>query len=194
MGVTSESVKLLRKVFNHQPNIDSVCDLGAQNNYTDDVVKTAPSKYPYFSEWWYQWKNDIKYLSIDLNGENDSQRWDLSKPLPTRLQFDLVCDFGTSEHVDDIYQCFANIDSLCKIGGVMIHENPKTGNWPQHCFHYYTQGFYIDLAVKTGYEILEIGETVAMGNYETGNNVFCIMRKTKEIFVNREQFPKTMKQ
>lgn len=193
MGVTSESVKLLNKVFNHKPVITSVCDLGAQNNYTDEIVRNNPARYPYFSEWWKIKNPDIQYLSIDLCGENGSEKWDLSKPLPTRMQFDLVCDFGTSEHVDDIYQCFANVDALCKIEGIMIHENPKTGNWPLHCFHYYTQGFYIDLAVKAGYEILELGETVAMGNFETGNNVYCIMRKKREGFMNREQFPETQK-
>lgn len=199
MGVTSESVKIINKALSHNlifhnHNLDrklSIVDLGAQNNYTDEVVRTAPSRYPYFSEWWKQLGFD--YFSIDLSGENDCEKWDLSKPLPTRMQFDFVCDFGTSEHVDDIYQCFANIDSLCRINGLMIHENPKTGNWPQHCFHYYTQGFYIDLAAKAGYEILEIGETVAMGNHETGNNVFCIMRKKKEIFITRDLFPETQK-
>lgn len=165
-------------------NVNSVCDLGDQINYVSRPPHTYMSS-------WYQ-DNGIKdYMSIDMNGKNDSKRWDLGDVIKTSKKFDLVTDCGTSEHVKNLYQCFANIDKLTKVGGYMLHENPRTNNWPEHGHHYFDEKFYVDLAIQTGYQILELKNTVAAHNYESGNNVFCLLQKTKDGFIERDLFPKT---
>lgn len=170
-----------------QHKIKKVVDLGSQNDYSTSY-KNVP---PFISEW-YKSMN-IEYLSIDMNGENDSVQWDLSEPVKTVKTYDLVVDAGTSEHVRDLYQCFANVHKLCKIGGFMVHENPKTGNWPEHGMHYFTHEFYAALADKAGYKIVALQDTFAMHNYDTGGNIFCILQKKKADFVELEDFPKTEK-
>lgn len=167
-------------VYKH--GVKTVSELGDQRNFTREPA-------PYMSEWFK--RNNVEYMSIDLNGLNDSKQWDMSEPLKTSKKYDLVTDVGFSEHVKDLYQCFANIDKLTKVGGYMLHENPRTKNWPKHCYHYFDEKFYVDLAIQTGYYIMELKNTVAMHNYDTGNNVFCLMQKKKDGFIDRELFPKT---
>lgn len=164
-------------------HVKSVCDLGDQFNFT---VPYLPA--PYVSEY-YKDKGIFEYMSIDLNGLNDSKKWNMSEPLKTNKKFDLVTNAGFMEHVKDLYQGFANMHKLCKVGGFLLNENPRTGNWPEHCYHYFDEKFFLDLAIQAGYEILEIKNTVSAHNYETGNNVFALFKKMKEEFIDRENFP-----
>jgi hypothetical protein len=164
--------------------VKTVADLGDQINY---VSPRQP--HPYMSDWYKE--NGVEYISIDVNGKNDSKTWDMGDTIKTNKKFDLVVDAGFGEHVKNLYQCFANIHKLTKVGGYMLHENPRKGNWPEHGFHYFTEDFYIELESLTGYKIIELNNTVAAHNYESGNNVFCLMQKLSEDFIEREQFPKT---
>jgi SAM-dependent methyltransferase len=181
MGYIQSSLESVINILN-TGKLKSVCDLGAQNNYT---VPYLPA--PYMSEWYK--KREVDYMSVDLSGENDSKTWDLCEPVKTTKKFDLVTNCGTLEHVKDLYQGFANMDKLCKVGGLLLNENPRTGNWPQHCYHYFDEKFFLDLAIQADYEIVEIKNTVSAHNYETGNNVFALFRKKKEGFIERENFP-----
>lgn len=189
MGLTTFMIKAMMPYINRR-NINSICDLGSQNLYEDLADHTNA---PFASEFWKKVKPNAQYLSIDLNGENDSERWDLSKPLPTGLKFDLVMDLGTSEHVSDFYQCLYNLDSLCKIGGLIVHENPMTNNWPLHALNYVDLTFHETLCARANYSILEMGKSFSGGNYQTdgtgGGNVYCIIQKNQEGFVTRDRFP-----
>ncbi len=184
MGITSFSVELLDKIIDlHKPK--NVCELGAQNLYNQPKLPA-----PYAHEY-YEGKG-IEYTCIDLSEENNCLVLDLSKPIPVNLhnKFDLVTNFGTGEHVKDLYECYKNIHDLCKIGGVILCENPKTGNWHGHGFHYLEQSFYNNLASHANYEILKLGEHAAMGNITDGWNIYCIYKKTENQFCNREEFEK----
>lgn len=177
---TIEAVKMLME----KHKVRSICDLGDQINYTSHKQPE-----PYVSEWYKLF--NVDYMSIDLNGNNDSKQWDMSEPIKTNKKFDLVVDAGFSEHVKDLYQCYANIDKLTKVGGFVLHENPRTKNWPSHCRHYMDEKFHVDFAIQSGYHIVELKNTVSAHNYETGNNVFCLYQKKKEGFIEREQFPQS---
>lgn len=181
MGYTNNSIDIVNKYLS---NVKSVCDLGAQNNYSQPHLPA-----PYISEW-YKSNAITEYMCIDLNGENDAKKWDLSEPLKTTKTFDMVTDFGTSEHIKDLYECLANVNKLTKVGGIMVHENPKVGNWPKHGFHYRTMEFYKELVEACGYELLESFEHPAMGNTTDGWNVIAVMRKTKDGFISKDKFPK----
>jgi hypothetical protein len=171
-------------------NVNSFCDLGSINYYEDGKDHTNP---PFAKNFWAKVRPNMNYMSIDLNGENGSIQWDLSKPLPVNLTFDVVADLGTSEHVSDFYQCHANIDALCKVNGLIIHENPKTNNWPNHCLNYVDLKFFENLAEKCEYKILELGENFAGNNKATdgtgGGNIYCIMQKTRNGFIIKQRFP-----
>jgi len=181
MGYTGHTIVHISALLNSKDiTINSICDLGAQNNFTLQDT-------PYISEWYE--KLGKEYMCIDLNGENHAKTWDLDKPLKTVKKFDLVVDAGTSEHTHDYYQCLANIDRLCKVGGYIYRENPKTKNWPKHGNNYIDTEFYIQLAKVAEYELVFLDENAAMGNITDGWNITAIMRKTKAGFIDREQLP-----
>jgi hypothetical protein len=92
MGITAHSIQLIEKALVHNPSIKSVIELGSQNLYTGNEVD------PPFASTWYKARG-IKYESIDMAGDNGAMRLDLSKPISLKKSFDLVTDFGTSEHV-----------------------------------------------------------------------------------------------
>ncbi|HET6224667.1 MAG TPA: hypothetical protein VFF27_00215 [Bacteroidia bacterium] len=181
MGVTGFSINLLEK---YKGDSKSVCELGAQNLYDKDY---GTEKGPYANV--YYNSNGIEYTFIDVSKENNSLDIDLSKPQTFTEVYDLVTDFGTSEHVSDSYNCAKAIHDLVKVGGTVIQENPKTGNWPGHGFHYKTKAFYEKLASSNGYEILELGEHPAMGNNTNGWNVYCVWKKIKDNnFISKARF------
>src|SRR5258705_2863459 len=100
MGVTSTSLKLIERALQMVP-ARNVMELGAQNLY-DKEYKTGPQ--PYASVF-YKSKG-IEYSCIDLNGENDACKIDLEEKIEPEKQFDLVTDFGTGEHVKNVYNIF----------------------------------------------------------------------------------------
>lgn len=186
MGATGKTLEVLHEILVSN-RIQSVCEGGDQMNYS---VTYLPA--PYMSEW-YKSKGIKEYMCIDLNGLNEAKKWDMSEPIKTNKTFDLVTDLGFGEHVKDLYQCLANLDKLCKIGGVILRENPMTGHWPKHGYHYMTEDFYREFAPLAGYELIKLETHYAMHNYESGGNIIAVMRKTKEGFITREQMPQTFK-
>ena len=174
MGITSFSTGLINRVLDNRNDIHAVIELGAQNLYDRDY----PSGPPYADEFYT--RRGLTYTCIDLSAENGAKVIDLSEPVAVSTQYDLVTDFGTSEHVKGIYNCWKTKHDLLRVGGVMISENPKVGNWPGHGYHYYTQDFYTALAEQAGYKIIEIGEHPAMGNVTDGWNIYCVMEKVED--------------
>lgn len=189
MGVTGFSLGILNGLIASR-NIKSVIEFGAQNNYADHP------RNPYMREF-YEAKG-IHYESIDLNGEAGAWKQDLSKKIFMEEwnQADMVTDFGTSEHIsagnifdwEKIHNCWENKFNLCKVGGIIYSDNPKTGNWPGHGAFYYTKEFYIDLVLMAGCRIISLGDHPAMGNTLDGWEIYCILEKISEEFPTLEQF------
>lgn len=191
MGITAHDVELLDKVI-EQFKPANVIELGAQNLYNQPKLPA-----PYADEYYEQ--KGIRYHCIDLNGENNASPIDLSKPYYSGANdgvFDLVTDFGTSEHVGNngahdieaYYNCWKTKYDLLKVGGVMINENPKAGNWPGHGFNYVDIDFYLRLGGFLGYDIIKLEEHAAMGNTTDGWNVVCVFVKHRPDFITLEQF------
>lgn len=187
MGITDFSLTLLNKYVKGN---SKVLELGAQNLYSCEWEGA-----PYADKYYY--KKACDYTCLDLNKENNALELDLATKLSLD-KFDIVTDFGTSEHVGIngkhdskvFYNCWLNKHNACKIGELIISENPKTGNWPGHGFNYVTEDFYKQLAEANGYEILEIGEHPAMNNTTDGWNIYCVLRKTQEKFMTLTNFKK----
>lgn len=181
MGYTTKTLELVQKAL-ETITVKFAMDLGAQNLFDQEY----PDGNPYASTWYNA--RQIRYDCIDLNGENAAMRIDLGQQLPANHdRYDLVVDAGTSEHVGpgkhDIrhfYNCLKAKHELCKTGGIIVSENPKTGSWPKHGFNYYTKEFYEQLAKANGYDIIDLGEHPAMGNEIDGWNVYCIVKKVND--------------
>lgn len=80
------------------------------------------------------------HVSFDTNGKDGTLPLDLSKPLPEehRGQYDLVTNFGTTEHVEESqYWAWRNIHELAAEGAVVLHTLPEVGAWPGHGKYHY---------------------------------------------------------
>jgi hypothetical protein len=213
MGYTGNTTKIVKAIIANY-SIGSVLDLGSQQNY-DQPNLPAPYISQWYHDLFGFRKNfpERPYYSIDTNGENDSYPLDLGQPLPDDFivytntltdgepfefsrKVDLLVDAGTSEHVGKdqafdwqaIYNCWLNKHNLLKDGGIMVNENPKSGNWPGHGFNYYTKDFYRALEAATDYHIMLLDEHPAMENRVDGWNIVCVMQKTSERFPTLEEF------
>lgn len=136
---------------------------------------------------------DINIISIDWHGNNRALKLDLSQPLAagldTELKGDIVTNFGTVEHVSDLYNGLLNMHNFAKDGAIMISANPKTGTFASHGYHFFTQGFWIELAFVCGYELIDTYEKSPYSDENPDIEVFAVFKKlSTSTFVNREDF------
>ena len=96
----------------------------------------------------------IEHVSVDLNGQDGALPRDICSDLSDLGRFDIVTNFGSSEHVDDQEACFYAFQKLCKPGGLMIHSVPLRGNWVGHCSYWYTMEFFALLATLNNYRMV----------------------------------------
>ncbi len=70
---------------------------------------------------------------------------DLNRPVNAELRsrFDVIIDSGTSEHVFDVKQCLANIVSMLKVGGRILHFSPAN-NYMNHGFFQFSPTLFLD--------------------------------------------------
>lgn len=194
MGILVDDLKWL---LNNTPRDSNMLELGNQflyifskpwpdypaefvTNGTDMVVAK-----PYFKKLGYT------HTSVDINGQDGAMVLDLSKPGDLKTQFDVITDFGTSEHVPSLYHCLQNIDKHLKVGGKVFHVNPLTGHWPGHGYWYRDEEFYQAYAKLTGYNMKDMHRVVACGNYKDGWNICCLLEKTAQSrFPSEEEFNK----
>jgi len=156
-------------------------ELGAQNLY--DIEHYGWIAKDYFEA------ISIEHISVDIIEHQKCVYGDLRELQPYG-GFDIVTNEGTLEHIDgSLYIPFKNIHNACVIDGIMIHENPMTGNWPGHGQHYFTNDFYVMLSTFMEYEILENKQEPAMGNITDGWNVSAVLRKViDKPFIEEETF------
>jgi hypothetical protein len=178
MGITTLSIKRIQPYLNKGV---SMLQIGCQNLYFE----------PYYGHVAHNHfvKQGIDVRTVDITGCQGSEVFDL-RELHDLGQFDIVTDFGSGEHVDgNFYNFHRNIHNATKLGGIIIHENPKTGNWPEHGCNYVDMEFYILLAEEAGYEVIELTEEAAMGNTIDGWNVSVVLRKVDDMeFISEKQF------
>lgn len=129
----------------------SVVELGDQIWKSDLDIRYPAKKY-------YENLNVLEHVSIDINGLNGALKLDLNKDLPMEFhnRFDIVTNYGTSEHVSNQSSVFKNIHNLCKENGIMIHVVPYINNWPKHCEYKYDVTFFEKLIFKNKYKMLSL--------------------------------------
>ncbi len=154
----------------------AMCELGNQRFRGSLDVPTEKAK-DYFEG------IGIKHVSIDINGLDGSLKHNLAKPIYVESmmgRFDIVTNFGTSEHVSDQYECFKNMHNLCRHGGIFIHAVPKIGSWRRHCRFRYTMDFFHDLSSKCQYEPIILKEI--KHPKKKGKKLICAsMRKSFDV-------------
>jgi len=92
----------------------------------------------------------LKHVSVDLNGEDGALALDLMHPLGLG-RFDIVTNFGTSEHVEDQEPCWRNIVEHAE--GLIVSTTPLPGDWTRHGRWYPVPGFYKALAALNGFKV-----------------------------------------
>jgi len=134
----------------------------------------------------------VDHVSIDLNGEDGALEVDLCEAVCLgHDRFDVVTNFGTSEHVYKQYECFWNIYTQCRSGGMMIHEVPLVGDWTEHiCYYHYTEQFFKMLADACDGTVLELQTTGnRLDKHYNTKVIQCVMQKTgPPQFIGKEQF------
>ena len=116
----------------------------SQDIYADNILK----KFFHLSS-----LNALDYSSFE---EADIIH-DLNTPLNNhKKQFDTILDFGTSEHVFNIVECFKNISNLCKIDGHIIHCLPANNNCGHGFWQFSPELFFNIYDKKNGFEETEI--------------------------------------
>jgi SAM-dependent methyltransferase len=119
----------------------------------------------------------FEHVSVDWNGEDGALRLDMRQPLPNWEPFDMVTNFGCTEHVEVQVPIWESIHRLCKVGGVYIGMCPSPGDWWWHGTWYPSQAFYTQYAERNGYEI----EHMAIGREHPNRNVDVRMVKVSGV-------------
>lgn len=155
------------------------CELGNQDFYDGNPAK----KY-------YQSKG-VKHTSIDINGKDGALPINLDNDIPVTLQdkFDVITNYGTTEHVNNQYKVFKNIHVICKQNGVIIHGVPLIGHWPKHCRYYYSKLFFEELASLCNYQIVDL-IILKKDHYKSPQNlvVNVSIKKENNMFIDENQF------
>jgi hypothetical protein len=110
---------------------------------------------------------NIEYASIDVcPGLKNTEILDLNfDALPQRMldHYDVVFNFGTTEHIINQWNCFEVIHDAAKVGGVIYHQLPASG-YLDHGYYCYTPLFFRELAEANRYEIAHLAVTPAGEN------------------------------
>jgi hypothetical protein len=106
---------------------------------------------------------DIEYNSIDVCPGLKTEILDLNfDQIPARLRgrYDVVLNFGTTEHIFNQWNCFEVIHDALKAGGVVYHQLPSSG-YLDHGYYCYTPLFFKEIAQANGYQIEALEVTPA---------------------------------
>ncbi len=111
------------------------------------------------------------YASIDLDDARATYRLDLNQPISGIPEFDVVTNYGTTEHVFNIGEALRSIHTLTAPGGLSLHCVP--------CFAFVNHGFYtinpnvfVEMARANHYEIEDFSyfDNAFVRNVEMGRD------------------------
>ena len=182
MGASTLPLLMALKRRGYIPNGSAVIEIGAQqldNSFlgaTDDIAATGrffgvtdpPPSFartgprsdtnvlagaPLARAFW-TWLG-LSYASIDIDGSPGSIPLDLNyDEVPTEFigKYDVVTNFGTTEHVANQLQSFKIAHDLATSGGLMVHVLPASGGL-NHGLVSYNPKFFWMLGRSNGYKI-----------------------------------------
>lgn len=100
---------------------------------------------------------DISYLGYDVCPAPLTKIFDLNHgriPSADQGTYDLVLNFGTTEHVINQLNAFKAIHDAVRVGGVVMHQLPSVG-YIDHGYFNYNPLFLNDLVEANRYEIVD---------------------------------------
>ena len=167
MGIGHQALAAIEELIknNSFKSFDSVIELGSQNiepSYqarAKDVVnsKKINIEKDISTKDFYKSLGFSQYCSVDADGQRNALVYDLNQNLLDKYnfnkKFDLVTNFGTSEHVFNQKNFFENAHNLTKVNGLMIHILPFEGYF-NHGYFNYQPSFFYDLALFNKYKII----------------------------------------
>ena len=187
MGVTNVTIASLLEVLPEKLKDLKVVELGDQMFYLPEPFVYYEIEMKFLKSYF-----DLlgaMHCSVDWHGNNGVLKLDFREPMPEPMieRYDILTNFGFTEHVSDQYAAWKNVNDLIKVGGLIISELPAQANFPGHNdFPYYTLEFFQRLALKCGYEIEALRyqqHTVPLA----GQVVWCVLKKTKSEFIIQEE-------
>ena len=106
---------------------------------------------------------EFEYTSYDVCPALKTEIFDLNDqklPLHYCEHFDIVLNFGTTEHIVNQLNSFRVMHNAAKVGGIIFHQLPSVG-WINHGYFCYHKLFFSDLASANNYEIVDAWYTLA---------------------------------
>lgn len=102
-------------------------------------------------------ENKCSYTCVDINGRNGALGLDVRRPFDVG-RFDLVTNFGFSEHVSKQAPFWANAHKALRVGGHHVGTLPKPNHWLHHGWSYWHphEAFYQAWADVNGYEVVTL--------------------------------------
>jgi hypothetical protein len=100
---------------------------------------------------------NIEYHAFDVCPAPKTELLDLnfdSLPDRHREHYDVVLNFGTTEHIFNQWNCFTVIHDATKVGGIIYCVLPATG-YLDHGYFCYTPLFFKDMARANEYDVVD---------------------------------------
>lgn len=113
------------------------------------------------------------YDAVDIDNSDDSIPLDLNfddVPREKREQYDLVTNYGTTEHVANQLNAFKIIHDLAKPGSIMVHNLPCQG-YMTHGLVNYPPKFFWNLARSNGYQWIYFDYHAAREGYKVPDDL-----------------------
>ncbi len=95
------------------------------------------------------------YHAADIDDQRSEYTVDLNNPVQLGRRFDVITNFGTTEHVFNIGNAMKAIHDHLTVGGVALHVLPTRGQY-NHGFFNIHSTLYRDLARANRYEIVDL--------------------------------------
>lgn len=98
----------------------------------------------------------FRYVALDIFDAPRTILFDLNRHAPgpnLRGRFDMVLNFGTTEHVFNQFAAFQTIHDLAKPGGTIYHDLPMAGFF-DHAFFRYDPLFFRSLIAANDYTLV----------------------------------------
>src|SRR5262249_10214756 len=100
----------------------------------------------------------LRYVSFDVVSARRAQLFDLNRHAlaeDKKGTFDLVLNFGTTEHLMNQYNAFRVIHDAARSGGYIYHQVPSSG-YINHGYFTYNALMFEELAAANDYEIVDL--------------------------------------
>jgi hypothetical protein len=106
---------------------------------------------------------NIEYNSVDVCPGLKTEILDLNFdriPDHMRGRYDVVFNFGTTEHIFNQWNCFEFMHDALKVGGIVYHQLPASG-YLDHGYYCYTPLFFREMAQANEYAVEQLSVTPA---------------------------------